>query len=161
MAQNVVQAYRKAPWRRKVQWIGRALLVVVFFGLGIGINLYVSSLTAEAGLNLWKYENQIAESKHAIGLYESQLAQANSITQMEEKVAKASYYSMDKENAVYIVVPGYLGRQPLDTTDMNTGLKPKEKILIRPSYTQSLLEWLSSQAVDLAQNMSDGQGVQP
>ncbi len=143
MAQQLVQAYQQAPWRIRVQRIVAVLLVVVLVGLTAGVYLYISSQSAEAGLMIWEYEGNIKESKNKISELQTQLAELTSYSRMEEKAKEMGYHRIAKGEGKFILVPGFYGRETAKLTELIGTPQSKERIVIRPSYTESLWDWLS------------------
>ena len=143
MTQQLVQAYQQAPWRTRVQRIVAVLLVVVLVGLTAGVYLYISSQSAEAGLMIWDYEKGIKESKNKISELQTELAELTSYSRMEAKAQEMGYHRIVKGEGKFILVPGFYGRKTAKLTELMGAQQPKEQIVIRPSYTESLWDWLS------------------
>jgi cell division protein FtsL len=142
MPKKIVQAYKEAPWRKQAQRIVSVLLAVIIIGLVAGMDLYISSQSAEAGLTIWQYENNITQSQKEINRRQTELAILTSVSRMEEKAHDMGYREMNRNTAKYILVPGYYGRKAAELSELTIGIKSEERILIRPSYTQSLWDWM-------------------
>ena len=142
MTQQLVQAYRQAPWRIRVQRIAAVLLVVVLLAVTAGVYLYISSQSAEAGLMIWDYEKDIKFSKGEITRLQMDLAELSSYKRMEEKAQEMGYHRIAKGEAKFIMVPGFYGREITQLSEL-TQKQSDEQIVIRPAYTESLWDWLS------------------
>ncbi len=141
MDTTIKQAYKQAPWRTQLQRLFFIAVIIVVVLLVAYLYLNISAQAATAGMDFqgleWTREDltrQIANDQVILG----------QITSEENMMARAktlgfSPIAMDK--AVYVVVPGYTGRQavtfaPAPGPDMYTDP------LIQPGYTESLWEWL-------------------
>jgi len=52
MAQNLIQAYRQAPWRTQLQWIGFFLLGLVIIVTVAGLYLSITAQSTTAGVEI-------------------------------------------------------------------------------------------------------------
>lgn len=144
MTQQLVQAYQQAPWRIRVQRIAAVLLVLVLIGITAGVYLYISSQSAEAGLMIWKYEEEIKTAKSRITELQTELAELTAYERMEEKAREMGFHRIAKGEAKYILVPGFYGRKTVQLSQ-SSPIYTSQEIVIRPAYTESLSEWLFQQ----------------
>ena len=71
----------------------------------------------------------------------TQLALLTSQEVMEKRAAELGFVDVAPENIVYMVVEGYAGRQELVLAPTQRQ-DVIEHTLIKPSYTESLWEWM-------------------
>ena len=142
MTKKISQASHQAPWRKNAQRLGFVFLVLAIIGLVAGMDLYISSQSAEAGLTIWEYENNITQSQKEINRKQTELAELTSVAKMQQKAQDKGYREVNRKTVKYILVPGYYGRESAELSELAIGIKPEEKILMKPSYTQSLWEWM-------------------
>ena len=130
MNQKIIQAYRQAPWRVQLQWIGVFLLVLVVAIGASGIYLYVSAQATAAGANIHSLEIQREELTSRIADLRTQVAYANSAVVMEVRAEKLGFRHAQQEDLIYLAVPGYTGRAPVfstlqdEWTDRGRGCRP-------------------------------------
>jgi len=139
--QKIVQAYYQTPWRKQLQGIGLFLVFVVFSALIAGIYLDVSSRTAEVGRRIQQMQDQILFLERDNADLESQLAFLMSYRKMSRRAEEMGFRPYSPDEAIYIVVPGYVGRQPVQLAPTG-GSKTLAKPIIEPAFTQSLLDWV-------------------
>lgn len=154
--QRIVQAYKQAPWRTQLQWIGALLLVLVVGMLISGVYLYLSAEATAAGTNIRYLELEREDLQIRIADLNTQLAHIRSAAYMEQRAGELGYRKATKDDIVFVFVPGYSGRQvvflapPPGTDTVNASI-------IKPAYRQSLWEWLYEGTFRLI----DGRGTQP
>lgn len=153
MTNRFVQAYRQAPWRSQFQWIVIFLLGLVMLAFVAGIYLTVSEHSATTGREIQQMSAEIDAMSSQIADMETQLAALTSATQMEKRAEGMGFAAIDPASATYLIVPGYIGRQPVVLAPA-PGTKSTPASLIRSNYTESLWEWLfqgflSTQAVNI------------
>lgn len=140
-ANNTIQAYRQAPWRVQLQWGGMFLLGLVAAVLIAGVYLNISAQAATAGLITKDLDEQKEDTLRTIADMRTQLALLTSQEVMENRASSLGFVDVSPENTIYMIVEGYAGRQelvlaPTQRQDII------EHTLIKPSYTQSLWEWM-------------------
>jgi cell division protein FtsL len=151
MTQDLIQAYKQAPWRNQRRYIAWILLFVVGFLVAAISNLNISAQTYAAG-----YEIQLLEAKKKqlirhIADLRNQHAYLSSTDVMEEIGNKLGFIATrDPERAVYLVIPGY------EESEFDIDAPPPDEItqqsLIKPIYTQSLWELFFQGALKLGKN---------
>ena len=148
--QNLIQAYRQAPWRNQIQWIALFLLCLVSIALIIGFYLNISAEATAAGYDIEQMLDQKGSVELSIADLRNDLAQKTTAVEMEKRAQKLGFVPVDPSKIRYIAVPGYVERQT-----PNLASNPKKDViaqpLIKPAYTQSLWEWLYEGALQLGQ----------
>lgn len=141
MNKNFIQAYRQAPWRVQLQWIGIFLLILVLVASIAGVYLNVSARSATAGRQIQRMENQVENLQLEINDLASQLAGITSAQSMLERIEQSDMVLLNPNNALYVEVPGYLPKTDLVLAipvEVGTVTNP---ILI-PEYSNSLWDRL-------------------
>jgi hypothetical protein len=141
MKNRILQAYKQAPWRIQIQWIGLFLLGLVLIASITGVYLSVSAQAAASGRKIQSLESEIDTINNEIAELTSDLAQARSVDRMKSKAESLGYVPLDPHQAVYLEIPGY---------DPNADLvlaPPRVNIIVEsPSvlsaYRTSLWDWL-------------------
>jgi hypothetical protein len=141
MNQRIIQAYRQAPWRVQLQWIGAFLLVLVAAMLVAGVYLYVSAQATAAGTRIHEIELEREALSIRIADLNTQLAFLNSSVVMRVRAEDLGFRPVDQSDIVYIPVPGYTGRE-VTLLAAPPSSPAKSATLIKPAYRQSLWEWL-------------------
>ena len=140
MKNRLLQAYRQAPWRVQLQWIGLFLLVLVLIAAVAGVYLNLSARSATAGRAIQSLERRISNLQREINDLSTQLAFITSADQMYARLEDTDFVLLDPNNALYLEVPGY---QPPSNVFMappptaNVIAKP----VLQPQYTDSLWDW--------------------
>jgi hypothetical protein len=141
MNAKIMQAYKQAPWRVQLQHLFYIVLAIVMILVVAALYLNISAQAATAGLDFQGYEWQRQDLERQIA---NNIAILGQITSEENMVARAKalgYTPIAIDKAVYVVVPGYTGRQPAIFAPAPSSDMLADPI-IKPSYTQSLWEWL-------------------
>jgi len=149
MTQNLIQAYEQAPWRVQVRrWI-LILLTVVAFSIVAVIYLNISAKTYDAGLKIRKAEYAIDQYEREISDLTTQLALITSSSVMEARAREMGFSWVENiDQVVFIVVPGYKGRQ-LDFSSQIEQEEITSSPVLNPEYTQSLWEFLFEEAMKM------------
>lgn len=156
MKSNFIQAYRQAPWRVQLQWIGIFLLVLVLIAAIAGVYLNVSARSAAAGRQIQALESHIEELQLEINDLATKLAQVSSAQQMNERLADSDFVLLNPNDAIYIEVPGYQPETSLvlaPPASANTISSP----VIIPEYSNSLWDRL----LDAIRDSSEKSEVNP
>ncbi|MEN4013611.1 MAG: hypothetical protein AB1453_14110 [Chloroflexota bacterium] len=141
MNQRIIQAYRQAPWRVQLQWLGMFLLTLVVAMLIAGVYLYISGEAAETGSRIKRLELEREALAIRIADLRTQLALVNSSAVMSERAEALGFRPANQEDITYLPVEGYVERPVVFLAPPPTAPR-KEVNLIRPAYTQSLWDWL-------------------
>ncbi len=141
MATKLVQAYRQAPWRVQLQRLGYFALGIIMVLLVAALYLNISAQAATAGLDFQGLEFQRQSLQRQIADLDATLARVTSEESMRARAEALGFKPISSDKAVYVVVPGFTGRQQAalaPVPDANMLAEP----IIKPSYTQSLWEFL-------------------
>ncbi|GAP11386.1 hypothetical protein BECAL_02574 [Bellilinea caldifistulae] len=156
MNQRIIQAYRQAPWRVQLQWIGLFLLILVAGMLIAGVYLYVSGRAAETGARIKALEVEREGLAIRIADMRTQLALLNSSQVMLERAEKLGFRPVEREDLVYLPAAGVSGREVVFLAPPPTSVMRENKLL-RPAYTQSLWDLFYQTAYQYL-NTRGGQG---
>lgn len=152
--QRFTHAYSQAPWRKQLQLIGLFLLGLIIVALVAGIYLNVTARAATIGRNIQALRFNIEELERQNADLGSQLAAVTSNREMQKRAEDLGFYSVDSEEILYVLVEGYLERQPLDLKDSPTPPLPRTQML-SPEYTQSLFEWIRERVFEPASPLAE------
>jgi len=83
MAKNLIQAYRQAPWRTQIQWIGLFLLGLVGIVLMTGLWLSITAQATAAGVEIQNLEYEREDIQRKIADLKTQYAYLTSAAVME------------------------------------------------------------------------------
>jgi hypothetical protein len=136
-----IQAYRQAPWRVQLQWIVGFLLALVMVAIVASVYLSVSAQSAETGREIQNMQMESSDVESQIADLTSQLAGLTSATNMQKRAKDMGFVPVDPSKETFLVIPGYIGRQTANLAPP-PGPSTVPTTLIRPSYTQSLWEWI-------------------
>jgi hypothetical protein len=156
MKNRYVQAYQQAPWRIQLQWIGLFLLALLLVASVAGIYLSISSNASTAGRQVQILQSKIEDDQRSIADKSSELAFLTSSAQMDKRAIAMGFQPIDPDTAAYLVVPGYT---PRGTPELAPQPGPVmiQPPLVKPSYTQSLLEWFIEKLSSASQNQEQVQ----
>jgi hypothetical protein len=143
MKNRIIQAYRQAPWRIQIQWIGAFLLGLLVIASITGIYLNINAQAAGAGRNIQRLESDIEDVNNEISDLTTELAAALSTEVMTEKAKELGFRIMSPSEAIYLEVPGYNPNADLMLAPPRVNVI-SEAPTVRPSYRLSLWEWLSA-----------------
>lgn len=156
---NIIQAYRQAPWRMQLQWIGIFLLILVSVAVIAGVYLSLSGRAAVTGRRIQRLEYQVSALELKINDLASQLAYASSARVMSERAAALNMVQRDPAQAVYLEVPGYSPESFSLAPAPSMNNIPSPSIL--PEFTASLWDWLADALTRLPDTAQSGQEAQP
>lgn len=140
MTHLFTQAYQQAPWRLQIQRIGGFLVALVAVVIIAGVYLFISAQTATAGLEIQQLERQRESLNRAIADHRATLAEQISAGVMTKRASDLGFVRPDMSTAIYMVIPGYQGRQPAMIAPPPSSDNLPSPI-IKQSYRQSLWEW--------------------
>ncbi|MEK6255995.1 MAG: hypothetical protein N2C13_01600, partial [Chloroflexota bacterium] len=66
---DLIQAYKQAPWRRQVQFVGMFTAVIAVVLTGVGIYLYVTASAATVGREIQDLQDEKQALQHSIENY--------------------------------------------------------------------------------------------
>jgi hypothetical protein len=140
MKKRLLQAYKQAPWRVQLQWIGLFLLALVLVATITGLYLSISAKAAAAGRSVQWLEGDIEEITDEIYDLTTKLAKAQSTEKMMARAEELGFHLLDPESAIYIEVPGF-------DPDAEVVLAPSrtnviiDTPIVQDSYKSSLWDW--------------------
>lgn len=146
MKKNLVQAYKQAPWRTQIQWIGIFLLVLIGVAVVAGVYLMISGRAAATGRRIQSLEAEISALEMEINDLKTQYAQVSSAKSLSERAEALNMTLLDPLKAMYIEVPGYVPPSqpalapPPTVEDISTPV-------LLPEFTASLWDWLRLQVL--------------
>lgn len=143
MKTKFLQAYKQAPWRTQLQWIGIFLLILVIIATIAGVYLSMSEKAAATGRQIQNLEAEINTLDLEINDISSQLASITSIKNMEERVKDLDMVQLDPQQALYLEVPGYVSKETAILAPALSKNKVETPTLL-PEFTSSLWDWLRS-----------------
>jgi cell division protein FtsL len=141
MTQHLIQAYRQAPWRVQLQRLGVIFAVLVAIALVAIIYITISAQAASAGMDFQKLEADREDLVRQNADLANTLASLTSEEAMQPRAKTLGYKDLATDKAVYVVVPNYVGRQEPSFAPLPSADRFSEP-LIKPSYTESLWEYL-------------------
>ncbi len=133
------------------------MLVIVLVALVAGLYLYVSAKTVEAGVQIQDLEWEREKTLRRISNMSSNLAFITSASQMESRAKALGFVPVDDGSIVYMVIPGYPGRQTAIMAPPPSPVKITQP-LMKPAYKESLWEWFFQGIVTVTENT---RGTQP
>jgi len=141
------KVYKDTPWQRQQQWIALFLLVVVAVGLAAGLYLNITARAALAGREIQLLEGEIVANERANADIETRLSGLLSNETLRQRASALGYQPVDMETIIYVVVPGYVGRQPVA---LGNNQPEAVSASFAPEFTQSLFDWVNEQVHDAA-----------
>lgn len=160
MKNRFVQAYQQAPWRIQLQWIGLFTLALLLVASVAVIYLSISSDAGTAGREVQLLQTKIEDDQLSIADKSATFAFLTSSPQMDIRVAAMGFQPIDPSTVTYLVVPGFTPRGTADLAPQ-PGPVMIPLPLVKPSYTQSLLEWLIEKLSSATQNQGQVQNENP
>jgi hypothetical protein len=158
MANGFIQAFQQAPWRVQVQRLGLILLGLVVFGLTAGVYLNISANAYAKGVEAQEYDDKRDEYERDIADLQTLKAIYTTSNNMEKRAGELGFKTPTQEELVYIIVPGYTGRQlEIKTTPSEQEIKHS---LIKPAFNQSLWEYLVQSVLLMGNDLPTGGGSQ-
>ena len=142
MKNPILQAYKQAPWRVQLQWIGLFLLGLVLIASITGIYLSISAQAAASGRKIQSLESQISSINNEIADLTAELAAAKSIDNMMARAKDLGFVPLNPHEAVYLEIPGYNPHADLVLAPPRVNII-SESPTVLPSYRTSLWDWLT------------------
>ena len=144
MKNRIVQAYKQAPWRIQLQWIGLFLLALILVASVTGIYLSVSAKAAATGRSIQSYERRTTNINNEIAVLTTKHARINAGRNMHARAEELGFQLMDPKEAVYLEIPGYDPGARLVLASPRVSMITESPI-IRSAYRISLWDWLTKQ----------------
>lgn len=141
MKNQILQAYKQAPWRIQLQWIGLFLLGLVLIASITGVYLSISAQAAASGRKIQSLERQISNINNEIAELTAELAAAKSVENMKNRAEALGYVPLNPHQAVYLEISGYNPHADLVLAPPRVNII-SESPTVLSSYRTSLWEWL-------------------
>jgi len=97
---QLLQAYRQAPWRVQLQWLGFFLLGVVLVAAVAGVYLNLSARASSAGRAIQSLENKVDAYQREINDLSTRLAYISSSEQMYLRLKDTDLALLDPKQAI-------------------------------------------------------------
>jgi hypothetical protein len=147
---HLIQAYKQAPWRIRTQTSTLFLVAIVLAACVIWVMVSISIQAADAGLQIQELTFEQLKLNREIADLRSQGAMFTSSSGMEKRAEDMGFHTATNEDLTYSVVKGFTGRKPqISAPPPGSDLPP---VLLKPSYTQSLSDWLWQGVIKLSEN---------
>lgn len=140
MKNRILQAYKQAPWRVQLQWIGLFLLGLVLVAAVAGLYLNISAQAATAGRNIQFLESNIDDLNNEIAELTTELAGMTVTSNMKERAEELGFKLIDPKQAVYLEIPGYNPDADLVLAPPRVNIIPQSPV-VQSSYKISLWDW--------------------
>ncbi|MFZ3151995.1 MAG: hypothetical protein WA116_09990 [Anaerolineaceae bacterium] len=150
MKTNFVQAYKQAPWRVQLQWIGIFLLILVCLAVVAGGYLSMSGRAAASGRHIQELEGEVDQLELEINDLQTQLAYVSSARSMRERLKSLDMVMLDPMQALYLEVPGYQGQDTVVLAPAANSESAASSIIL-PEFTSSLWDWFSQKISETQQ----------
>ena len=157
MKNRIIQAYKQAPWRVQLQWIGLFLLALVLVATITGLYLNISAQAATAGRNIQSLERKISNINNQIAQATTDLAKASSSKSMLARADELGFRQLNPQEAVYLQIPGYRPNREL-TLALPRDITLPEGPILRSSYQTTIWGWLMEQLSQPATSPSPQEG---
>jgi cell division protein FtsB len=155
MKNRLLQAYKQAPWRVQLQWIGLFLLILVLVAAVTGVYLSINAQAAAAGRKIQSLEYQIEETNNQISDLTTDLAKAQSAERMMGRAKELGFHLLDPETAVYIEVPGFDPEAEVVMAPPRVNIL-NEVPIMQSSYKSSLWDWFVKNIWQMSDSASEG-----
>ncbi|MGI6259757.1 MAG: hypothetical protein ACOYKC_07865 [Anaerolineaceae bacterium] len=142
MKNDLMQAYKQAPWRKQLQWVGIFLLVVVSIAAIAGLYLFISGRSAATGRRIQNLESELAALQRKNNDLQTELGEILSSRALNERIGALDMRLMNVEEALYLEVPGYI-------PPTGPSLAPPPKIeeqrtpILLPEFTNTFIDWIT------------------
>lgn len=143
MTNQMMQAYKQAPWRTQLQWIGLFMLFLILVASVASVYLNVSASAAAAGREIQNLENETTTIERSIADLETKLAMQTSAQVMQARAKEMGFETTEWDDSLFISINGYSNRQEAVLAP-SPGPEMVIQPVIRAAYTQSLWDWLSA-----------------
>jgi hypothetical protein len=137
----LLQAYKQAPWRIQLQWLGYMLAGIVLLGLIGWVYTDITARSGKVGREIQAMQSEILAAQRTNSDLETQIARLTSISTMKARANELGFHQVSSREVTYLAVEGYyepatvvLAAPPGPVVAPNETL-PSE-------YTQSLFSWV-------------------
>ena len=144
MKKRILQAYRQAPWRVQLQWIGLFMLALILSASIAGVYLSISAQAAAAGRQIQFLEQDIDLINNEIAELTADLASVQSTEKMLARAKELEFIQIDPAQAIYLEIPGFDPMEDLVLAPPRSN-PVSERPVLRSAYKSSLWDWFVSQ----------------
>jgi cell division protein FtsL len=139
--ESLTHAYSQAPWRKQMQYLVPLLLILVFAALVAVLYLRVNAQASTVGSKIQEMQTDILRLERENAGLQSYLGELLSADKMLPRALQLGFQPVQMDQAIYIVVPGYMERQPVVMAPTNQ--RQVTRASVRPAeYTEPLFTWL-------------------
>lgn len=142
-AVHTLDSARSMPLNIQRQWVILFAVAIAIVAMVSGLYLDVTARAAITGREIQNLELTIAANRRTNADYETDLAHLMSNQVMQNRASQAGFEMLDRSEADYMVVPGYL---PFDGVHFINHVVEKQVISAAPEFHSSLLDWLAEAA---------------
>jgi len=142
MKNHILQAYKQAPWRIQIQWIGLFLLALVLIASITGIYLSISAQAAASGRRIQSLERQINNINNKIAQLTANLAAERSAENMKTRAEEMGFMPLNPHEAIYLEIPGYDPQADLVLAPPRINII-SESPRVLSTYQISLWDWFT------------------
>jgi cell division protein FtsB len=136
---DLLNAYRQAPWRTQRQVIGLFLTALMVLTMLAALYLDVTAETALLGRKVQNLETEIAYNLQINADLEAQIAILTSTAQMEARARQLGFRPLEAGEVEYLPIAGYRSNR---TVRLAAEPNPRLNAPVIPlEYTQSLFDW--------------------
>ena len=160
MKKDILQAYKQAPWRVQIQWVGVFLLIVISVATIAGLYLYISGRSAATGRRIQNLESELATLHRQNNDLETQLGEIQSERALSERINSLNMRSLTIDEALYLEVPGYVPAEGPSFAPPPT-IKEERTPILLPEFTNTFIEWIASKLQAGTQSPTPTIEVQP
>ena len=137
----LLQAYKQAPWRVQLQWLGYSMALIVLLGLIGWVYTDITARSGKVGREIQAMQTEILAAQRTNSDLETQIARLTSISTMKERARDLGFQQLSSREIVYLQVSGYYERLPVVLAAPPGPIQAT--ITSLPSeYTQSLFTWV-------------------
>lgn len=116
------------------------VVALVAIALVAYVYLSIGAATATAALQIRMLRSDIHYQQLDMAQMQNTIAELNTKSVMAQRAGEMGYEPFNPDRVVYLVIPGYKGRNTVALASPPAGGTIRPPIL-KPSYTQSLWEW--------------------
>ncbi len=146
---RTTQAYAQAPWRKQLQIAVLFLVGLILVAVVAAVYLNITAEAVTMGTDIQNLQGNIEQLKRINEDLQTQLAYLTSDSTMEARAQKMGFHEVQSDQIVYIKVPGYAGRQPVEMAPQ-AGPAISNAVVLSPEYSQSLLDWFEKNVLQPA-----------
>jgi hypothetical protein len=139
--ENLARTYSQAPWRKQLQWIALAALLVVMMAIVASIYLTVSSRAILVGRGILSMQDEIERLDRENEDLQTQLARILTARTMEARAHAMGFKPVSPDEIVYLRIPDYVERQPVSMAP-DSERSVASAISVPPEFTESIFEWI-------------------